>query len=56
MDSPLPPDDTTSISDLTEYTEDSVTGSLRLVNRTGALEDDSNNRIVWKRIVQNNEL
>jgi hypothetical protein len=33
MDSPVIQDDTSSVSDLTEYTEDSVTGSLRPTNR-----------------------
>jgi hypothetical protein len=38
MDSPVTQDDTASISDLTEYTEDSITGSLRPVTRKRAVQ------------------
>ena len=40
MDLPLTQDDTTSVSDLTEYTKDSITGSLRPTSLPDAVREE----------------
>jgi hypothetical protein len=50
MDSPVLQDDTTSISDITEYIEDSITGSLRPTNcpkSLGSRKRSASDEVLW---------